>query len=99
MVRSFVEADFTKPISIGHKVSVMTCMLYSGGVWFPTSITSIVVHTRKNASATGILSPRLYLTTMSNSLCNLAGASVMFFLNICSSSEWSVSTRVCLPSR
>ena len=103
IVRSIPEADFTKPMSIGHEMSVMKCMLYSGAqlsFWVSDSITSFVVHTRDNASATGIASPCLYLTStskfmhLSNSLCNLAGASAMFFSKICSSGEWSVSTRV-----
>ena len=89
-------------------MSVMKCTLYLGAqlsLRFSTSVTSIAVHTRDNTSATGIVSPRRYLTSMSNfmhlsnSLCNRAGASAMFFLEICSSGEWPVSTRVCLPSR
>ena len=36
---------------------------------------------------------------LSSSLCNLACASVMFFLNICSSGSALVPTITCLPSR
>ena len=60
-----------------------------------SSLTSPGIQTLGNASATGILVPGLYATAMSNSkhqriiFWRRDCVSTMFFLKICSKSEWS----------